>query len=639
MGFARASVFGELPVLIVGIVIAALAAVAVGVRRLARAAAPARAPHTRPAARGARRAGAEPGGRARRRGRRGARVRPRRHRDGGQQHRGSRCSERRRPRRPQACATSTFPLPVLRVRSCRRALRAPSPCSLGDRVVFIDTHPVSRAHRDLGLIAIIRDRTDIVGLTERLETVAAMTNALRVQRHEFANRLHVTAGLIDAGRVADARTYLDEHPRASRTTARRRRCTDLGEPFLESFLEAKAIHAAERGVLAARRRGLARARGGRPAGGRRHGAGRTSSTTPSPRRCAETNRGGSMSSCSTTADTLVVTVADSGPGVAGSGAPVRRPAASGPDPDAVHGHGIGLPLAREIAARLGGRCLARRRGRARRHTVRSSAHGCRGSCVRHPSARLERRDTVMTESIRVLVVDDDFHVGGLHRDIVAARPGFAALEPVRGVRSARAAVRDRHPDLVICDVYLPDGDGIAVRRRDRRRRDRDQRRLGGRHRAPCAAGRCAGTTWSSPSMPAVLAERLDAYRRFLQPAAGGAPPRSGGDRARAAGAVRPGRRCRADLAVHHRAPDPRSARRRGVLRRGHRARAGISRATAQRHLAALATRGAVEVTLKLRIDRATRAPLQRRRLTARAGHWLGCTQCGSLRSVTRNVGA
>ena len=67
----------------------------------------------------------------------------------------------------------------------------------------------------------------------------------------------------------------------------------------------------------------------------------------------------------------------------------------------------------------------------------------------------------MTEKIQVLVVDDDFHVGGLHRDIVAARPGFAALEPVRGVRAARAAVRDRHPDLVICDVYLPDGDGIA----------------------------------------------------------------------------------------------------------------------------------------------------------------------------------
>ena len=37
-----------------------------------------------------------------------------------------------------------------------------------------------------------------------------MTDALRVQRHEFANRLHVTAGLIDAGRVPDARDYLDE---------------------------------------------------------------------------------------------------------------------------------------------------------------------------------------------------------------------------------------------------------------------------------------------------------------------------------------------------------------------------------------------------------------------------------------------
>lgn len=67
----------------------------------------------------------------------------------------------------------------------------------------------------------------------------------------------------------------------------------------------------------------------------------------------------------------------------------------------------------------------------------------------------------MTPDLRVLIVDDDFRVGGLHRDAVADQAGFEALEPVRGVREARAAVRDRHPDLVLCDVYLPDGDGIA----------------------------------------------------------------------------------------------------------------------------------------------------------------------------------
>ena len=40
--------------------------------------------------------------------------------------------------------------------------------------------------------------------------------------------------------------------------------------------------------------------------------------------------------------------------------------------------------------------------------------------------------------IRVLVVDDDFRVAGLHRDAVAARPGFLALEPARTVGETRA---------------------------------------------------------------------------------------------------------------------------------------------------------------------------------------------------------
>ena len=68
----------------------------------------------------------------------------------------------------------------------------------------------------------------------------------------------------------------------------------------------------------------------------------------------------------------------------------------------------------------------------------------------------------MSDDIRVLVVDDDFHVAGLHRDVVAARPGFTALDAVHTAREARAVVRDHAPDLVLLDVYLPDGDGLAL---------------------------------------------------------------------------------------------------------------------------------------------------------------------------------
>ena len=125
---------------------------------------------------------------------------------------------------------------------------AAEPLVVADHVIFIDTHPVSRSDRDLGVIAVIRDRTDVVALTDRLETVASMTDALRVQRHEFANRLHVTAGLIDAGRVPDARDYLDEVLEASRTSAALPVREHMSEPFLASLVESKTLQAGERGV-------------------------------------------------------------------------------------------------------------------------------------------------------------------------------------------------------------------------------------------------------------------------------------------------------------------------------------------------------------------------------------------------------
>jgi len=221
-------------------------------------------------------------------------------------------------------------------------------------VVFIDTHPVSRGQRDLGLIAIIRDRTDIVGLTERLETVAAMTNALRVQRHEFANRLHVTAGLIDAGRVADARVYLDDIREV--TTDEAPTLNGLGEPFLESFLEAKAMHAAERGVrLRISDDSLVLGVVDLPEDvatvlGNLIDNAVTAAVRGAEPRWVEVE-------LLDDAATLVGTVTDSGPGVPDGGIPFPSPASPDgerTDPDAVHGHGIGLPLAEGIAARLGG---------------------------------------------------------------------------------------------------------------------------------------------------------------------------------------------------------------------------------------------------------------------------------------------
>ena len=65
----------------------------------------------------------------------------------------------------------------------------------------------------------------------------------------------------------------------------------------------------------------------------------------------------------------------------------------------------------------------------------------------------------MGDLIRVLVVDDDFRVADLHRNIVAARTGVAALAPVHSLAAARDAVLSESPDLLLVDAYLPDGMG------------------------------------------------------------------------------------------------------------------------------------------------------------------------------------
>lgn len=220
---------------------------------------------------------------------------------------------------------------------------------VGDRMLYLEARPVRRDGRALGDVLIVRDRTDLIALTERLETVRTMTAALRVQRHEFANRLHVAAGLIDAGRIVDARAFLDELVTRGPVAFPVAGLDLVGDPFLHAFLGAKGVEAAERGVA------LRVAEDSQLLGTVRRAEDVASvlgnlidnavtAAVAGPR----TPRWVEVSVLSDHED-LVVTVADSGPGLS---TPPPRPEPV--DEDRIHGHGIGLPLATEIARRHGG---------------------------------------------------------------------------------------------------------------------------------------------------------------------------------------------------------------------------------------------------------------------------------------------
>jgi two-component system CitB family sensor kinase len=123
-----------------------------------------------------------------------------------------------------------------------------------DQVVLTDEHvlvvnhmPVFRQGRELGAVVTLRDRTELEGLLRELDSVDAMTNALRAQQHEFSNRMHTVAGLIELGDHDQAARYALEVSDASSGLAEEIR-ERIGVPELAAMLLAKTTVAAERGV-------------------------------------------------------------------------------------------------------------------------------------------------------------------------------------------------------------------------------------------------------------------------------------------------------------------------------------------------------------------------------------------------------
>ncbi|MGL3804515.1 response regulator [Paeniglutamicibacter sp. R2-26] len=67
-----------------------------------------------------------------------------------------------------------------------------------------------------------------------------------------------------------------------------------------------------------------------------------------------------------------------------------------------------------------------------------------------------------SNDLRVLVVDDDFRVAALHASYVDEVPGFTALPPVHDARMVPRVVAEEKPDLLLLDVYLPQGSGLDL---------------------------------------------------------------------------------------------------------------------------------------------------------------------------------
>lgn len=117
----------------------------------------------------------------------------------------------------------------------------------GDRMVVVSSAPAEWEGRDVGAVVTLRDHTELRAVTGELDVVRRLTESLRSQNHESANRLHTVVSLMELGRTDDAIGFAIEELQVAQLL------TDqlvgaVDDPVVAALLLGKTADAAERGV-------------------------------------------------------------------------------------------------------------------------------------------------------------------------------------------------------------------------------------------------------------------------------------------------------------------------------------------------------------------------------------------------------
>jgi sensor histidine kinase regulating citrate/malate metabolism len=114
-----------------------------------------------------------------------------------------------------------------------------------DRVLVVSrSHVADSAHSE---VVTVRDRTELQGALGELSSLQILTDSLRAQAHEAANKLHTVITMVEMGRPEEAvRFATDELALSQRLVDRLSH--DVGEPALVALLLGKTAQADERGI-------------------------------------------------------------------------------------------------------------------------------------------------------------------------------------------------------------------------------------------------------------------------------------------------------------------------------------------------------------------------------------------------------
>ncbi|KQO01711.1 histidine kinase [Arthrobacter sp. Leaf234] len=117
----------------------------------------------------------------------------------------------------------------------------------GERVLLARTSDALVDGTRVGRVMILRDRTELYQLLTDLDGERDVTQALRAQAHEFANRMHTISGLLELGRTDQAVDFISRSGHGgslvSGTIA-----PGIQDPDAASLLMTKSTIAAEKGI-------------------------------------------------------------------------------------------------------------------------------------------------------------------------------------------------------------------------------------------------------------------------------------------------------------------------------------------------------------------------------------------------------
>jgi sensor histidine kinase regulating citrate/malate metabolism len=118
---------------------------------------------------------------------------------------------------------------------------------LGQQVLLLSSSPAYWNQAEVGAVVTVRDRTELQAVTGELDLVRGLTESLRAQNHEAANRLHTIVSLVEMGRTEQAVEFATSELEVAQGLADEL-VSSVDEPVLAALLLGKTAQAAERGV-------------------------------------------------------------------------------------------------------------------------------------------------------------------------------------------------------------------------------------------------------------------------------------------------------------------------------------------------------------------------------------------------------